>query len=335
VKSVLKVILIGISIIFVSAGSYLLLTDQPMVKLMRYIAFNSFEFEGEEIGNIEKDIIYKTVDGEELMVDIYYPLVNKFESAPVVVFSHGGGWITGDRSTMFTGPDNEGLIIRLREQGYAIANFEYRVLSESTNLTDMIADNKDIVRWLRLNADQHSLDPENIGLWGQSAGGHLVLMAGLSDDDAFTDDPSLSHTFARVNYIVNNYGISDLSELFRPFILKEESPGSMQQSQFEFMFGTNVSIDSEEFIEQSKYHSPVSHIDPDDPPIISLHGDSDTLVPPAQSQILYQALEVSGNLHELNVIEDVDHVFNGATTEQFEEIINLSLSFITRHTKIN
>lgn len=311
---------------------FLLFTDQPLIKLMRFTVFNAFELTGDDIGTIEKDIVYKTVDEQPLLLDLYMPLEKKYASAPVVVFSHGGGWVMGDRETMLIGPDNKALIIRLRRLGYAIANFEYRLLGEETNLADLIADNKDMIRWLRLNADEYGLDPDNIGLWGQSAGGHLVLMAGMTNDDDFIGDAVLSATSAKVNYIVNNYGLSDLVARNQAIISGERMPSGMEKSQFDYIFEDPFEEPNEAFINGLKKLSAVSYIDKQDPPVLSLHGDADRLVPADQTLILQNALERAGVEHETHLIANADHIFNGATPDQIEDIVSMTIAFIQKYT---
>ena len=139
-KSKFSIVLSGIGLLIGAAVLFLLFTDQPLVKLLRFTVFNAFEFEGDEVGTVERDIVYKTVAGEPLLVDLYLPFARRHASIPVVVFSHGGGWVMGDRATMLIGPDNKQLILRLRGLGYAVANFEYRLLGETVGPFRLIAE---------------------------------------------------------------------------------------------------------------------------------------------------------------------------------------------------
>ena len=331
-RSRLSLSLIGAGLLMSAVLAFLLATNQPLIKLLRFTVFNAFQFEGDEIGDIRKDLVYKTVNGQPLMVDLYLPLENRQDVAPVVVFSHGGGWVTGDRDTMLIGPDNRQLIVLLRTLGYAVANFEYRLLGEAVTLSDTIADNKDIVRWLRENAEEYQLDPENIGLWGQSAGGYLALMAGLTDDDDFIGDETLSDVSARVSYIVDNYGSTDLVERFGPIASGQRAPGILDRMRTDFMFASSYTENPGAFAADLVKLSPVSYADEADPPVLIVHGDSDGLMPPEQSRILQRKLEDVGTDYELHFVENADHVFIGATDEQIEEIVAMSAAFISRNT---
>lgn len=328
----LRRVLTGFGLILCVVIAFLLLTDQPMIKLMRFKVFHSFEFDGGQAGDVRRDIAFKTVDGESLMVDLYMPLQRAPGPIPVVVFSHGGGWIVGDRTSMLNGPHNKELIIRLRQIGYAVANFEYRVLSESITLADVVADNKDIVRWLRANAGDYEFDPGNIGFWGQSAGAHLALMAGLSNENEFGGDPDLRAISARVAYVIDNFGPADLSRLLGPIVAGERSPGMMERQQLENMFDIAYQNDPEGFILNLLNLSPVTHVDAEDPPVLILHGDADTNVPYAQSLLLQERMHSEGARHELSLIEGAGHAFNGATEQQVADIVELSIAFIERST---
>lgn len=331
-RSKKPIVLLGLLCVIGAIVLYGLFTPQPLIKLIRFTVFNSFELEGDAVGDVARDIVYKTASGKSLMVDLYLPLEKNYESAPVVIFSHGGGWVMGGRSTMFTGPDNEQLILRLRTNGFAIANFDYRLIDETTTLSDPVADHKDLVRWLRANAGDYGLDPENIGYWGQSAGGHLVLMAGLTDDREFSGDEGLSDTSASVDYIVNNYGVTDLTAQFSALIAGEQAPGFLEKGQTENMFAASFEEDRDAFARSLPALSPVSYVDGNDPPVLTLHGDSDTLVSPNQSRLLQQAQQQRGAAHEVHFIANADHVFNGATPEQVSEIVELTAEFIIANT---
>lgn len=325
-------VLTGALVLVAGGVLFLLFSAQPMLKLIRFTMFNGFELEGEAVGRIETDLTYKTVGDQTLMVDLLMPLTDRYDKAPVVVFSHGGGWMMGDRSTMFVGPDNEQLIGRLRNSGYVIANFDYRLLNESTTLSELVADHKDLVRWLRVNAERYGLDGDNIGYWGQSAGGHLALMAGLSDEHEFAGDPDLSATLSHVSFIVNNYGVTDLTAHFGDLVANEASPGFLEAGQVENMFATSLEEDRDGFVQSLPVFSPVNYVDRDDPPVLTIHGDSDTLVSANQSRLLKQAQEKAGADHQTHFVSGADHIFNGATADQVSEIVQITASFIDSHT---
>ncbi len=187
------------------------------------------------------------------------------------------------------------------------------MLSETVTLADIVADNKDMVRWLRANAEEYAFDPNNIGLWGQSAGGHLALMAGLTDDDEVVGDDGLSSVSARVTYIVDNYGPADLAESLGPIASGERTPGIMDRMVANNLFASTYQEDFRAFAQGLLELSRVTHVDADDPPVLIVHGDADGAVPPEQSRILQRKLADAGASHQVHFVGDADHIFNGAT----------------------
>jgi acetyl esterase/lipase len=95
------------------------------------------------------------------------------ERMPAVIEVHGGGWQVGERAV------GRGLLMPL--QGFFYASIDYR-MSHQALFPAQIHDVKAAIRWLRAHADEYRVDPNRIGLWGGSAGGHLVTLAGASGD---------------------------------------------------------------------------------------------------------------------------------------------------------
>ena len=121
-----------------------------------------------EVANaaVQRDLVYKRVNGEVLTLDLYFP--EKFSGPlPVIVWIHGGGWSRGRKERCPA--------VALVNDGYVIASIDYR-LTSTAPFPAQIEDCKAAVRWLRANASQYSLDPDHIGVWGHSAGGHLAAL---------------------------------------------------------------------------------------------------------------------------------------------------------------
>ena len=326
------VLLLVLLLIVGAVPVYFATSDNPFIKIIRFTRLNAFEFEGEEIGGIKKDIVYKTVDGESLMVDLYMPFERKHSLIPVLAYSHGGGWVIGDRDTMLVGPDNKGLIIRLRELGYAIANFEFRLINENVTVYDAIADNKDMIRWLRKNAGEYELDPDNIGIWGQSGGGQLALLVGLSDEKDFVGDKMLRDVSAQVKYVVNHYGSGDMELTYGDIATGKRDPYFHETMMLKHMFETWIDEDPEAFLEGLRTIDPVNYIGGGDAPVITVHGELDDGASPDISTRLHRELDAESSGNELHIIKDVGHIFMGGTPEQIEAIVDVTVDFIVRNT---
>lgn len=114
--------------------------------------------------------------GMELMLDIVAPEGDSASPRPAILFVHGGGWIGGEKTT--TAND------WLAEAGFFTASVEYR-LTDVAPFPAQIHDVKAAVRWLRDHADEWNIDPDKIGVWGSSAGGHLAAMCAVTNGDAW------------------------------------------------------------------------------------------------------------------------------------------------------
>ena len=119
-----------------------------------------------------RDLEYANVDGESLRLDLYVPEKSD-RKPPLLVWIHGGGWTKGSKSQF------NPIFVRLTAEGYAAASIDYR-LDGLVSHPRQIHDCKGAIRWLRANADKYGYDVTRIGAGGGSAGGHLVLLLGLS-----------------------------------------------------------------------------------------------------------------------------------------------------------
>jgi len=124
---------------------------------------------------VTPDIPYADTANAAQRLDLYLPAKRASDKPlPVIVFIHGGAWQAGNKA------DGRASVQRFVSSGqYAGASVEYR-LSQQAKWPAQIEDCKAAIRWLRAYAKENGLDPERIGVWGTSAGGHLVAMLGVS-----------------------------------------------------------------------------------------------------------------------------------------------------------
>lgn len=125
----------------------------------------------------EIDIPYVTRNGVELCLDIVAPQGEPDSPRPAILFVHGGGWIGGEKSTSANN--------WLAAAGFVTASVHYR-LTDVAPFPAQIHDVKAAIRWLRDHADEWNIDPDKIGVWGSSAGGHLAAMCAVSNGDSWS-----------------------------------------------------------------------------------------------------------------------------------------------------
>lgn len=263
---------------------------------------------------LKKGVTYCRMEDVQLKADIYLHL-NSNEPVPLLIHIHGGGWTTGDKRI------GDGFIKYdpLLNAGFAVASINYR-LAPDYKMADMIADVRCAVRSFRAHAAEYNIDPDRIGVWGESAGAQLAALLGTMDDQFSEYDIGEYTTFSsRVQAVVDLFGPSDFITFY--YDGNHISLGPTTES----IFGSD-DIHDPIFTDAS----PVTHISSDDPPFLIVHGDADESVPLSQSQEFYTKLLAAGVDAQLIVVKGGDH---GLTKETVipsrEAIIQMIVDFFT------
>jgi len=271
-----------------------------------------------------RDIEYCQAGDRNLVLDIYIPDEPIISPAPAVVWIHGGGWRTGGKSL---GRDD---ILMLVEHGFTLVSIEYRLSSEAV-FPAAVEDSKCAVRWLRAHAEQYNIDPERIGVWGSSAGGHLSLMVACVDESTGMEGSGgWSNFSSQVQAACSSWGVSNMVIAAEPFEQDNDHLSAIVQ----FLGGLPSEIP-----EVYEIASPVTHASQDDPPILLVHGDMDALVSFRQSQIMYQAYLELGLEADLLVVNGAGHGLKQMTDNPIfpsqEEVDQIVLEFFVEHLVIN
>lgn len=233
-----------------------------------------------------KNITYKTLDSLQLQLDIY-KRKGLGRNAPVLVFIHGGAWVKGKRQ------DYLPYLIDFAEKGYITVTVSYR-LSSVSPFPAAVEDVKCAIRWIRNHARKYGMDPARIGVVGGSAGGHLAMMLGYTDDDQFTQECPDSVS-SRVNAIVDFYGPVDLTT---PYATSTKSVIQFLGDTYENNPGLYIEA------------SPKSYISSDDPPTLIFQGTIDSLVPYSQSDSLAIWLSQAGVAHQYHKLKGWPHTMD-------------------------
>lgn len=242
---------------------------------------------------IERDVVYGQVGEVALKLDLYFPRPAPGTNFPVVMYVHGGGWVMGDKSMVKDMPGFEELLRR----GYVVAAINYR-LGSQYKFPAMIEDAKCGVRFLRAHARVFGLDPDRLGVIGDSAGGQLVSLLGLTGSSAgFDGTGGWSHCSARVQAVVDLYGPTD-------FTAASASSSMMSRRILKAAFGTNAK--DAPILKQA---SPINHVSTNAPPFLIVHGDHDKMVQPKQSEELNAKLKACGASSTLLMVTNYSHGF--------------------------
>lgn len=246
------------------------------------------------------DVEYARVGDISLVLDIFAKSGTE-EALPVVVWVHGGGWSGGSKGNC---PG-----VFLAERGYAVVSINYRLSGQAT-FPAQLHDCKAAIRWIRANSKKYNFDPDRIGIWGGSAGGHLVALMGttIGRKKLEGDVGGNLEQSSAVQAVCDWYGPSDFLQMEAGLKgqgnLRHNAPDSPEAK----LIGGPI----EQNKDKAAAANPITYIASAKtlPPFLIMHGDQDFTVPLNQSELLYQALKSAGADVEFHVIKGARHGFS-------------------------
>ncbi len=268
---------------------------------------------------IGRDLVFARAGEKNLTLDLYRP-ANRPRNLPVVVWIYGGAWRTRNRVPQATKAS------WLATHGYAVAVIDYRLSSEAL-FPAQINDCKAAVRWLRANAAKFGLDADHIGAWGESSGGHLASLLGVTGGvPDLEGDPGNAGTSSRVSAVVDFFGPTDFVQMDAHALpnatLKHNSPSSPESQ----LVGGPI----QENIQRVARANPLTYVTKAAPPFLIVHGEQDLLVPVHQSELLFAALKNAQTDVTFYKIADAGH--SGAAF--YNEMMHAAvLAFFDKHLK--
>ena len=262
--------------------------------------------------NVVRDVPFANAGDVALKLDLHLPTTSP--RSPIIVWVHGGAWRSGSKASMPLG--------KLVAAGYAVASVDYR-LSTQAKFPAQIHDIKAAIRFVRGHGADWKLPTNHIVIAGDSAGGHLAALVGVSNGHAelegtLGEDRKQS---SAVQGILSFYGGANLTT-----ILKQSTP-----------HGLNVRVPALDLLlggqpeavpELARLASPVFHVDRSDPPLLLLHGDQDPQMP------INQAHELMGAYKKLNLpahLEVVHGAAHGGAAFYDAERMVIVKAFLERH----
>ena len=187
------------------------------------------------------------------------------------------------------------------ERGYTVFAVVHGSQPKFT-IPEILTDMNRAVRFIRFHAKDYGIDPDRLGIYGGSAGGHLSLMQGTAGDDG---DPKAKDPVDRVSSRVQavacffpptdflNYGKPGEDALGRGILEDFRAPFDFHEldpKRHDFV----PVVDDAEILEIGRRISPINHVSPDDPPTLIIHGDADKLVPIQQAELIVEKLKEAG-----------------------------------------
>jgi len=266
-----------------------------------------------------QSIVYKTVNGKDLALDLYMP--TSFGTAPTLaVWVHGGAWMRGSKNETLS--KNGNLVASLLNEGVAVAAVNYRLSGEAI-YPAAPNDINDAINFLVDNSDNLKLSADHVIMMGRSAGGHLASLLTTSNND---DAPFLSaKPRYRVIGMVHFFGPSDLVALRGNSGKVDHDAPDAAEAQF---LGESP-LANEALARES---SPTTYIDNETPPFIIFHGLDDGVVPATQSELLSRRLDQFGVPNELFLAKGKRH---GDPVFDTDEFVSKVVNFVREVKKEN
>ena len=236
------------------------------------------------MGRVESNVVYGMYSGLALLMDIHYP---EESNGYGIIHVSGSGWsapISLDAKPLKESSHVEIEGKPLVDAGYTLFTVNHRA-TPRFQYPAAVDDVQRAVRFVRHHAKDYGIDPYRLGAMGGSSGGHLVSMLGVLDGKGDPDDESLiNRESAKVQCVAARAAPSDFLHTYG-------------QGASSWFLGVEIREDTEPESVEYKIAveaSPISHVSPDDPPFLLLHGDADTSVPISNTETFSEALRAAG-----------------------------------------
>jgi acetyl esterase/lipase len=244
-----------------------------------------------------RDVAYVTDGHLRQKLDLFIP-PDATKPLPLIIWVHGGAWLAGSKEQCPALP--------FLKRGYAAASINYRY-SQQAIFPAQIQDCKAAVRWLRAHAKENNLDPDRFGVWGASAGGHLVALLGTTGDVKKFDVGENLNVSSRVQAVVDFFGPTDFTQMSKYSLPNSPFDHDATNAPEALLIGGAV----QENKDKAAAANPITYITKNDPPFLIMHGNKDNLVPYQQSELLRDALQKAGVPVTLKIVEGAGHGFGG------------------------
>tara|TARA_Y100000588_G_scaffold97391_1_gene105654 strand:+ start:3927 stop:5003 length:1077 start_codon:yes stop_codon:yes gene_type:complete len=252
------------------------------------------------------NLSYADTDNPRQTLDLFLPEKRKLGGPlPIIVYIHGGGWKNGRKESGIgkLGP-------YLKTGSFAAASINYRLSGESI-WPAQIHDCKAAIRWLKGNAEKYGFDAERMAVWGNSAGGHLVAMLGVSGEVKALEGKLGKHMDqdSRVSCVVDFCGPTHLLSMGKfPSNIDHDAANSPESQ----LIGGAL----QENKKAANKASPMTYVTKDDAPTIIVHGTEDPLVPFNQAKIFHEALTEAGVPNTFLPMKGMGHGLSGPVVDE-------------------
>ena len=271
-----------------------------------------------------KDLVYAPVSATQKL-DLYLPTTGA-GPFPLVINIHGGGFKFGDKGML-----SETTGKALLNAGFAVASIDYRLSGEAI-FPAAVQDAKAAVRFLRANAAQYNLNPDKVAVFGQSAGGNIAAMVGVTGNISDYDDASLGNAgvSSAVQAVINQYGPTDFLQMDAQAKAQGCSASDQTHNDASSFESAYIGAAIQTVPEQVKKSNPITYISKDTPPFLIQKGDQDCTVPVESTKMLADALSAANLDATYTSLAGAGH---GGSQFETDENIALMISFLDKYMK--
>jgi acetyl esterase/lipase len=242
---------------------------------------------------VRRNVLYGDSDPDLQRLDLAKPVLCRDQRVPLAVYIHGGGWSAGDKGGILDRGDAKMLL----QMGFAVASVNYRLAPEA-RWPAQVHDCKLAIRFLRKNAVQFGIDPDRIGVFGDSAGGHLSTLLATAGESDGLEGPGLAGISSRVQAAVDRFGPADLTDI------RAGATAEQLKTLTDLLGCGPLACPG-----LAWNASPAAYVSSEDTPLLIQHGDKDTLVPFRQSEILAELYRAAGAPCALIQVKNAGHGF--------------------------
>ncbi|WP_308556336.1 alpha/beta hydrolase [uncultured Lactobacillus sp.] len=267
-----------------------------------------FDLDGDEIGvQYIPDVPYENY-GKELVLQILQPnIYNKPDQTfPCIVFVQGSHWA---KQNIYRRVDD---LKQLAAKGYVIAIVQYRDYEAGYHFPAPIIDAKNAIRFLRANAKKYFIQKDNFIIMGDSSGGQVATVAGMTAKTDKFDKP-INDESVEVKGIIDLYGAVDLS-------MKGGFPNTGESHDLNTPEGSEMGFNIMDHLEETEAANSKTYVNEDFPAMLITHGTGDTTVSDKESIELYHALKKAGKPVRLYLIDSANHGNNAFYDQRMTDI---------------
>jgi acetyl esterase/lipase len=265
------------------------------------------------LATLQTDITYTDIANgfsrSHLKMDIMKPLSRT--PTPVILFVSGNGWRSIDRAALIP------QLAPFAKSGYLVASIDYRIIGEAI-FPEPLKDVKSAVRFLRANAKKYNIDPERIGIWGNSAGGQLSALAATTADNKDFENDKWPGQSSAVQAAVVWYAPMDLADL-------TGDPAYVESAHL------GVDVKAPANAEAVRKANPITYVTAASAPFMIVHGTEDKVVPIRHGENLHEALTKAKVPATLIKVEGAAHSFGMVSSTP--EVMSRILAFFDSHLK--